>query len=508
MEFNLIKTPVGILAKALDAVSEQPIDIDFTLPDYCPDIEKILRCKITPNIYNRNLSGGQLQVDGTTVVNILYTDAKNNVRACEQSIPFNAAFPLKEIPDNPVIETYTKLEYLNCRPLSPRRLTVHGAFSLYAVVKYIGKADIFSPDTDSKLEFNTKKIQVSALECLCQEQFSAGDEIQIVNKPPVEVILDSDVRAVITDYKIIPDKLMLNGELNVRLLYLSSVDSPEVQQADCSIPFSKILDCSGLTADYETSVKLSLLSCEIRLKNDILSETPVVNVDGRLSLSAASYGEKEAEIILDAYSTEFPVELDSAVLSVITDTKVIEDSFMYKDSVSLPDCDLAEITDFNVNYSLVSTAVSESKITLNSKLNVCILALNSDKEPFYAERAVEFSKELDCGGFNEVSSAYAQINSVSYRIAENGEIELRCEIRYLVTADKTESFKVITAISADEDKKVIKRNTPLVLYYADKGERLWDIAKSFNTGKSLISEENNLGDDILQEAKMLLIPIM
>ena len=146
MEYNLKNNAVGVLSTVLDSVSEQPVDIDFTLPDYCPDIEKILRCRIIPKIYNKNLSGGQLQIDGTTVVNILYTDSKNNVRACEQSIPFNASFAVKEIPDNAVVETSVKCEYVNCRPLSQRRISVHGAFSLYAKVYTKGKISLFSPD--------------------------------------------------------------------------------------------------------------------------------------------------------------------------------------------------------------------------------------------------------------------------------------------------------------------------------------------------------------------------
>ena len=163
MEYILEKNAVGVLTRALDSVSEQPVDIDFTLPDYCPDIEKILRCKITPKIYNRNLSGGQLQIDGTTVVNILYTDNKDNIRACEQSIPFNTSFSVKEVPDNYVIETEVKCEYLNYRPLSQRRITVHGAFSLYAKVYTKGSVELYSPNEESNLEYNTEEITLCAL---------------------------------------------------------------------------------------------------------------------------------------------------------------------------------------------------------------------------------------------------------------------------------------------------------------------------------------------------------
>ena len=48
----------------LDTVAEQLADVDMTLPDYCPNIEKILKCSLTPKIQSRSLSGGQLQVEG------------------------------------------------------------------------------------------------------------------------------------------------------------------------------------------------------------------------------------------------------------------------------------------------------------------------------------------------------------------------------------------------------------------------------------------------------------
>jgi hypothetical protein len=508
MEYNLKNNAVGVLSTVLDSVSEQPVDIDFTLPDYCPDIEKILRCRIIPKIYNKNLSGGQLQIDGTTVVNILYTDSKNNVRACEQSIPFNASFAVKEIPDNAVVETSVKCEYVNCRPLSQRRISVHGAFSLYAKVYTKGKISLFSPDYDSGIEYDTKEITASSLSSLCQEQFSAGDEIQIVNKPPVEIVLDSGVRAVITDYKVIPNKLVFNGELNVRLLYLSNADSSTVNQIDYSIPFTKTVDCDGLDESTKASINISVLSYDVRLKSDILSENPVVNIDSRLCATVTGYKNEEVTVICDAYSTDYILELEKIRITFPCDAEVLEDSFMLKDAVSVADCDIEEIIDFNVNYSLNNFAINNDNIILNSKLNVSILALNSEKEPEYIERSLEFDKEIKNSGFNNISSAFAHINSVSYRIADNSTIELRCEIKYSLTAEKNCSYTLVSSISADEDNKTQKREDALVLYFAEDGEKIWDIAKRYNTRKNLIVDENALESDILEKAQMLLIPMV
>ena len=138
MEYTLKPQEIGCLQTILDTVSEQGVDMDITLPDYCPDIEKVLNCTFSPKIFTQNLSGGQLRVEGAVTVRVLYCDSvKKNVRCFEQTSPFSAGFNVKDLTDQYGVITSTKNEYINCRALSPRKLTVHGAFSLYA--KIIGK---------------------------------------------------------------------------------------------------------------------------------------------------------------------------------------------------------------------------------------------------------------------------------------------------------------------------------------------------------------------------------
>ena len=506
MEFNLKKTPVGIMSSVLDTVSEQPVDIDFTLPDYCPDIEKILRCKLIPKIYNRNLSGGQLQVDGTTVVSVLYIDSRGGLRACEQTVPFNSSFQLKSTPENYVTQTSVKCEYVNCRALSQRRLTVHGAFSLYAKVSCKSFIDLYSPEDNDTLEFNVKRLSCSSLTSLCQEQFNAGDELRIDNKPSVEYILDSDVRCSITDYKVIPDKLMLNGELSVKLLYVSAeVDKP--QQIDYIIPFSKTIDCENLDNDMTMCPKLSVLSYDIRLKNDILSENPVVDVDSRLCLTIEAYSRLDAEIVLDAFSTEYVSELSTVRVNVPSEISAVSSTVMQKESVSFDDNTISEIIDLRYSHSIQNTTLNSNTITVGSKLNVCVLALNPDNQFVYLERSAEFVNEISLDGdYNSLSSLTANVVSLSYRLGDDNTIELRCELKFCACVMNNECSVIVSAVNCDEDNKLSKNNASLILYFADKGESLWEIAKFYNTRLSRVYEENNLSGDTLDNSAMLLIP--
>ena len=45
MEEKIIKTNVLVNDVLFNETAEQPIDVDFSLPDFCPDISKILKCR-------------------------------------------------------------------------------------------------------------------------------------------------------------------------------------------------------------------------------------------------------------------------------------------------------------------------------------------------------------------------------------------------------------------------------------------------------------------------------
>ena len=57
MENNTLKTAVYSNQNIYCDSMEVPIDIDFTLPDYCPSVNRIFKCIVTPGIVSKNLNG-------------------------------------------------------------------------------------------------------------------------------------------------------------------------------------------------------------------------------------------------------------------------------------------------------------------------------------------------------------------------------------------------------------------------------------------------------------------
>lgn len=73
-----------------DGCHEHPIDIDFTLPDYCSDIQKILKCRFSPEISSYSVMQDTLVCDGTCVIHVYYLDTHGDaVHSCEARQQFS-----------------------------------------------------------------------------------------------------------------------------------------------------------------------------------------------------------------------------------------------------------------------------------------------------------------------------------------------------------------------------------------------------------------------------------
>ena len=61
----------------LDRTAEVPFDLDVHLPEYCPDVRRVLQCTVLPNIRSVSVSGESVQIEGSGVLRILYVTEDN-----------------------------------------------------------------------------------------------------------------------------------------------------------------------------------------------------------------------------------------------------------------------------------------------------------------------------------------------------------------------------------------------------------------------------------------------
>ncbi len=513
MDYDVSKENLFVKKLAFEACKEIPIDLDFSLPDYCPDVQKILKCQVCPDITSRNISGDQINIEGTTKIKIIYADAdSSNIRCCENSVPFSCSIGMSCSPENAIMHTRVKTEYVNCRAVSSRKLDIHGAMSICVTVYNKDSVNIPVCVSGKDIEQKVEKISVSELVGVGQQQFSVSETLEVgSDDTSPEVIVMSDSSFINNDYKIMSGKVVVKGKAMIKVLYSNDLTSDRLEAAEYEIPVSQIVDVPGVNEECECIINTETLSRSIKIQQSQEGEesSGLISVDLKVSADVLAFKSKEIDVVSDVYSRKYIAQNTSEMLQTDKIIQNLKESFSSKGSVSLSGVDAKEIIDVWANVSNIQSPSDEQNPKITGKVNLCILGRNSENAPFYVERMMDFEymcpKDIDFEntGFETqvipVSVGSGNVNG------ESVEIKVNFIIYMLLLSER--KIPMVTSVIADENELADKDpEASLTLYFAKKGESLWEIARKYYSCVNSIKEENNMTSDFIDESKMILIP--
>ena len=130
MEWKINRERIPVTERILDETQEQGVELDYVLPDYDPEIFRIIRCEMQPAILEYQLQETRLSYELQVDLRILYCGSDSHRLQCVTHKMHNTkTLDLPEKPENPAVLLQAKADYANCRAVSRRRLDVRGAVS-------------------------------------------------------------------------------------------------------------------------------------------------------------------------------------------------------------------------------------------------------------------------------------------------------------------------------------------------------------------------------------------
>lgn len=515
MEYDIRKGELSVNVLALNAKAEEPINIDITLPDYCPDIQRILKCQIQPMIHFRTINQDRLDIEGDVKVKLMYLDEDKKVLRCfDYKSPFSISLEIKNIDDNmlnPIISTRTKVEYVNCRAVSPRRLNISGAFSVTAKVLYKSFRDISNDIEDETVEQKNQSVPISEIISQDEKTFNMSEILEISDgKPKIGNIIRSEVAPMIYESKCIANKLVIKGEIIIKIMYRADLEENQIENMEYSVPLSQILDIEGLDDDINCLTDLSVLESEIEARTDSTGEDTLIECEMKFLASVIAFKEENINIISDVYSREYELESEYKNFTFRKMMDPIKLNCEFVNDIELDDKDIKKVCCVFSDINQITATVQEDDICFKGKYNICMIVTNQNDELMYVEKMMDFvhmyRMEIPQSGLQ--IDADFMISSINYRIKSGSQIEVKVMAEIKADIIKNQTVKCLDHISSDESRPRVKdENASIIIYYAQKGESIWDIAMKYASSVKEIKEENELSDDMLSDSKMLLIPV-
>lgn len=509
MELNVLNHEAAYNDKIFSGSGEHSFDNEFTLPDYYPEISKVLKCRVIPRVSMCSVSGQTLNVDGNITINLIYCSPENEVFGYEQIVNFSKVFEIGCETTDAATECNVKCEYVNCRPMNERKIEVHGAVGIYVSAYKKSVTGIISDIDNADVIIRRGLLPATSPVGIGEKTLVVEEELELgQGQPSIRCILKYDAKAVNKECKIISGKVVEKGELNIFVLYCAEhTSSPQVYRN--SIPYSQIIDIEGLHENCVCSVKTKVACLEIKPRTSASGETRSFMLNSRLNFRAAACCEDDLPVVLDAYSTKYNAEIKTKEIKLEKIQKTLNDAFICKKTIDNIG-DISSVVDMWCESALSEAVVNDCCLKVSGKMQICILAIGSNGIPVYIERPVEFEYKSNLEECKKPIGVKAEVltNNVSFNMQSASCIEVSSELCVIADIYTKENVNLVTEICIDENN-VKQKNTDsaLIIYYADEGECLWDIARKYNSSPQEISEINSLQDEILLVKKTLLIPI-
>ena len=487
--------------------AQQNIETEITLPDYCSDIKRILKCILRPGKNNISVAGENVNAVGKVALKLIYVNEKDKIDCYEGAEDLSVSAIVKDMPENAVISAEAKVNYVNCRAVSQRKITVDGNIAL--VLKFYREKNRELPENiqGAGVQCRRKELQYEDLICRKEKIFDMGETAKVPQgKAPVGKILRVSARATLESKKAVADKLLIKGDLYTDILYLSEEEEGKVDKITHSMPISQIVDMPGISEDSLCSVVLRVRQVTAQRKSDSSSQGRLVEIAAKCSAAVRCSQVKTAYVIDDCYSISHGIKSEYALDEFTFPVHSMNEQKTVACSLDMPS-EVSSVLDVWCSDLKSEMKGKGDKAAASCSMALGVLYLDGKGVPCFSEKNADF--EIGC----KLKEAYdhlicgvdTQVREIDSKVIGKEKLEIKVKIGVVSEISSSNSLRVLRDMSITQENKN-SEDTALTLYFCNKGEEIWNIAKKYGTTKQAIQTENSIAGDVTEREEMILIP--
>ena len=295
-----------IYEKRFDTGAVSEVTEDFTLPDYQPEVRRVLGTRARAAAEGKYLSGDELETDGSVTYTVCYVDGEGRLAEASETSSFTVRVPLRSGEDRftPAdLAVWVTADSPLCRVTGPRRLTLSSRVRVSVLSQ---------KPTDLALTAEgagAVRRRVKTVKTACLEEIRGSYEIsgEIREREKMKII-GAEGTVTVSEVRIAEGKLWMRGEAAVSVL------AAREDGGDGTEP----VVLRGRAA-MEESMELPERTGDGKLRSAVFAVPVMTEVeageDGTVSWRMEYDAEAEllkcgeGEITADAYSPDCPTEL-------------------------------------------------------------------------------------------------------------------------------------------------------------------------------------------------------
>lgn len=473
--------------------SECPVDAEYFLPDYCPDIQKILKCSAMAEITSQSLTSDKLVIQGNLNMCVLYLDEKSTtIRSCELSKEFTATQKVTCQSEKSVAYVCAGTGHMICRAVSARKLDIHIPVLLSSVICTV-KTDSIVSDVEM-CEKKKKSIESSMAIRAVSREIAITQELALSGgAPPIESILRRKVEFSNVHCKAAEGKIDIEGLAEITVTYKGFSDSPSPEKMKYQIPFSESIECEDAKEGIELRCDILHGEFSIQPKEDSMGEYTNFSAYMKCYVNILLFEKRELTVVTDAYSLgcRSKEKYGKQCFCLYAPEEKLALSF----SKTLGTENIEKILDIWCDDCDVAAFSEPGKLTYRGKYTVSLLYCNKDKKICYTEKQFDYSTYTEYKDSQQRKAfAFATVFIPDFRITNESCVDITCEVQIsaFVMGRNYEDILITTEVMED---KPVSNEGKITICYGSGCPDLWSVGKKHRVSVSEICEINGITDE-------------
>jgi hypothetical protein len=507
MELDLKKVCLDTYETGGELTITQDETAETIVPDYSPDIARVIETDGRVYIHSREMKDGKAEVSGTVRITVLYTpEQETGVRSLEFSIPFTVEGD-QRMSGCVFLMAETEAETLETRMLNPRKVFTHCKL-VTRLAGYRKQQVCFCSDVeaDGTLQIEKRREVQKAvfLTQIAEKDFTFSETMKLpMGREGIAELLSKQVRSVVTEIKSLGSKLIFKGIFYVSVLYKMPAGNCGVVSGE--LPFSQIMEVDGTAEDAVVSLLLQFTGMEFRL-DDGASGGRQIEVTLYLHATASLRETRELMLLNDLYSTAYEVKYEPTQLELHGFYETVNCRQMAREVLEVG-ATADTILAATVTCRTVFVGRERGNAVLRTRAGIRVLYLDEGGVPLMAERSADVSCQMELPENCRITARADCVEEVQGSIGERG-IEVRFPVDFRIeTTNQIKKGCIDSAELNPVETKDLGGVPSLVLRRFGQQESVWDLAKKHRTtiGAILAANQAEKECDLPQDS-LILIP--
>ncbi len=469
-----------IYVKRFDTSATCEVSEDFVLPDYIPEVRRVIGVRTTVSADGKYLSGDELETDGGVTYNVMYVGGDGAICMTSQTSSYTGHIPTRTEDDRftpqDIVLSCTA-ENVSCRVTAPRKITLSSKVKM----KILSQKPA---DVSMKVEGgNVRRKTEEHLCAVLSEHRQTGECSGEIREREGMRVISANGELCLSDARISDGTVNVKGDAYVTAVLLSPEGT--YTTAKSRVPVEEEIPLPDTPKNAHAAAFGEVVLLEMQAEDDgTLTWRMEYDIDCTVIKQTA------ASVTTDAYLTDNADTLEMAAYDAIYPAGAVNGRLTTQTTAKLKP---------GMTYVCAWGRGTADRVELaNNRMTVTGNAIVSAVESGNGEAVLDeitIPYRYECESLTDKTADPACLaGKTSVRVtdiqarADGDTLNLTVELAITAAIVGMETVKCASAIAPSAEETFKKSENVIRIYVPDEKETPWDVEKRFRLGKEAKSE--------------------